>query len=173
MPLITIRSAQQEDLPAIIAIEQQCFPPAEAATAETFLQRWNTFRENFFVAVNQAGQVIGFINGCTYDQPELPDQLYHDCTLHNPHGAYQTIFGLDVLPAYRRQGIAARLMTQMIEHSRQQGRTGIVLTCKDHMVAYYQRLGYQLQGRSASTHGGASWNDMVLLFADQTNSTMM
>jgi predicted GNAT family N-acyltransferase len=45
----------------------------------------------------------------------------------------------------------------------------VVLTCKDHLVHYYASFGFQCQGISASTHGGAVWNDMVLTFAAAQN----
>lgn len=71
---INIRLASQEDLPQIIEIEQLCFPPTEVATKEDFIKRFETFSENFFVAVIDE-KIIGFINGCTTNQPLLPDEL--------------------------------------------------------------------------------------------------
>ncbi|MFR3910591.1 MAG: GNAT family N-acetyltransferase [Clostridium paraputrificum] len=47
-----------------------------------------------------------------------PDELYHDTSLHNPNGAYQTVFGLDVLPKYRRNGIAENLLNYFIQISK-------------------------------------------------------
>ena len=103
---LVIRNAQPEDVEEMIAIEHICFPPAEAADAQSICERYAAFPENFFVA-ELDGSVVGFVNGCTTDEPTLPDELYHDVSLHKPYGAYQTVFGLDVLPAYRNQGIAA------------------------------------------------------------------
>lgn len=34
------------------------------------------------------GKVIGFVNGCTTDKPELPDELYHNCSLHKADTDY-------------------------------------------------------------------------------------
>ena len=121
------------------------------------------FKENFFVAIED-GEVVGFINGCTTNSPELPDELYHDTSLHNPNGAYQTVFGLDVLPKYRRNGIAENLLNYFIQISKARGKKGIVLTCKDYLVHYYKKFGFEHKGVSASSHGGAKWNDMVLIF---------
>ena len=158
-----IRLAKPSELEEIIEIEQECFPPAEAASANDFIERFGAFPENFIVAIIN-GHVIGFINGCTTDSPQLPDELYHDTSLHKPNGAYQTVFGLDVLPSYRNQGIAAKLLTYLITLSKERGKMGMVLTCKDHLVPYYQKFGFQHQGISASSHGGSKWNDMILQF---------
>lgn len=160
-----IRLAQIEDLDAIIEIETICFPVEEAASKETITERFNVFMENFVVAEDD-GQVIGFINGCCYCELSLPDELYHDSSLHDKDGAYQTVFGLDVLPAYRKNGVAKQLIDYFIALAKQRNKKGIALTCKDHLVHYYERFGFVHQGVSDSTHGGAKWNDMHLIFED-------
>lgn len=48
--------------------------------------------------------------GAIIDEPIIRDAHYHDAGLHNPEGAYQSVFGLDVDPAFRRQGIAEKLL---------------------------------------------------------------
>ena len=158
-----IRLANENDIEAMIQIEQIGFPPAEAAKEEDIRERFRVFPENFIVA-EKDGKVIGFVNGCTTNQPELPDELYHDVSLHKPDGTYQTVFGLNVLPEYRREGIAALLVNELIRLSKERGRKGIVLTCKDHLVHYYEKFGFEHQGVSASVHGGSKWNDMLLIF---------
>lgn len=156
-----IRQAKIEDLKEIIYIENKCFPESEAAKEEDIRKRFNAFSENFVVAVKNE-KVVGFINGCTTDSPELPDELYHDASLHKKDGRYQTVFGLDVLPEYRRCGIATKLLNYFIEISKKRGREGIILTCKDHLIDYYMKFGFKHCGVSSSSHGGAKWNDMIL-----------
>lgn len=161
-----IRQATKKDIPTLITIEKECFPPLEAATPKSIYERFETFPECFLVAeVNE--QVVGFINGCMTNQPNLPDKLYHQASLHNPQGAYQTVFGLDVLPDYQHQGIATALMKQLIELTQKRHLKGMVLTCKNHLIHYYERFGFVHQGVSQSLHGGALWNDMLLLFDEK------
>lgn len=160
---INIRLASQEDLPQIIEIEQLSFPPTEVATKEDFIKRFETFSEIFFVTVIDE-KIIGFINGCTTNQPLLPDELYHNPSIHQPTGDYQTVFGLDVLPEYRKQGVATQLLNHLIKVTKERNKKGIILTSKHHIVPYYKKFGFKHQGISASFHGGATWNDMLLLF---------
>ena len=40
------------------------------------------------------------------------------------------IFGVNTLPDYRRRGYAARLIEALIADAKEQGRRGVVLTCK-------------------------------------------
>ena len=158
-----LRLAKESDITRIAEIESQCFPEAEAATLQIFKERFAIFPESFFVLeVNE--EIVGHINGCINDSPILPDELYSNSSLHCPNGKYQTVFGLVVTPKHQRKGYASLLTKHLIEVSKKRGQTGMVLTCKDHLVAFYQRHGFSHQGKSASSHGGVSWNDMLLIF---------
>ena len=39
---------------------------------------------------------------------------------------------------------------------------GFILTCKDHLIPFYESCGFKFVKVSASTHGNAKWNDMVI-----------
>ena len=160
---VLIRNAKKEEAALLAQIEAECFPAAEAAGKQDIEARMDVFEDCFFVAETN-GKIVGFINGAVANEASLPDQMYHDASLHDPNGAYQTVFGLDVLPAYRRNGIAGRLLERMIHHARECQRKGVVLTCKDHLVHYYAGFGFKHCGVADSTHGGAKWNEMKLLF---------
>lgn len=160
---VLIRNAKKEEAALLAQIEAECFPAAEAAGKQDIEARMDVFEDCFFVAETNR-KIVGFINGAVAKEASLPDQMYHDASLHDPNGAYQTVFGLDVLPAYRRNGIAGRLLERMIHHARECQRKGVVLTCKDHLVHYYAGFGFKHCGVADSTHGGAKWNEMKLLF---------
>lgn len=155
-----IRRAAPEDLPAICRIEAICFPAAEAADPESLSARFATFPEQFFVAA-QGENILGFINGMVTDEQTIRDEMFEKPELHNPRGSYQSIFGLDVLPEHQRKGIAADLMNALLAAARNEGRKGAILTCKDHLIHYYERFGFRNLGVSASVHGGAVWYDML------------
>lgn len=160
---IMIRNAKPEEWELLAGIEAECFPPAEAASREEIQKRMAVFPENFFVAeVN--GRIAGFINGGTTDKPYLPDEMYHDISLHKPEGAYQTVFGLNVLPDYRHKGIAGKLLDYMNEKSRARGKQGVILTCKKHLLGFYEKHGYVNYGPADSAHGNAQWYDMRNIF---------
>ena len=110
------------------------------------------------------GRIIGFINGAVTDEKTIADKMFEDISLHDPDGAFQSIFGLDVIEEYRHMGVASRLMEAMIETAGKQGRKGLILTCKDRLIGYYEKFGYVNMGVSKSVHGGAVWYDMVLEF---------
>lgn len=161
---VTIRNGNYEEAGQLAQIEASCFPKEEAATGEAILSRMKAFPENFYVAETEEKEIIGFINGACTDSPKLPDEMYHDASLHIPGGAYQTVFGLNVLPAYRRRGIAQRLLETLIRKAQERGCKGVVLTCKEHLVHYYEKFGFVNQGVADSVHGGAVWYEMRLTF---------
>lgn len=69
-----IRQARPDDLPAIAALEARGFPPAEAASPESFAARFAVFPHCFFVA-EDAGVIVGHINGCMTDFTTCRDEL--------------------------------------------------------------------------------------------------
>lgn len=160
----TIRNVKAEDLDQVTEVEALCFPAAEAATEESFRKRIDTFPESFLVAENESGKIIGFINGCVTDERTIRDEMFEDSGLHRADGMYQSIFGLDVIPEYRRQGVAADLMNHLIQTAKARGKKGMILTCKDRLIHYYEKFGYRSLGISGSVHGGAVWYDMLLEF---------
>lgn len=157
-----IRNAAIEEGAILAGIEAACFPPAEAASREAVLERIEVFPENFFVAETE-GRIIGFINGGNTDEPILPDEFYRDITMHKPDGAYQTVFGLNVLSEYRRRGIGEQLVRRYVEAARERGKKGVILTCKEEKIHFYEKIGFTCHGVADSCHGGAVWYDMKLL----------
>lgn len=163
MENILIRMARPEEAGLLAEIEGICFPPSEAASPEQIEERMKTFPENF-VTAEADGKPVGFINGGTTDRPYLPDEMYHDVSLHIPGGDYQTVFGLNVLPEYRHRGIAGKLVDYFVELAGSRGKKGVVLTCKERLIGFYEKHGFQYYGESDSSHGGARWYDMRNIF---------
>lgn len=160
---ISIRKVKADDLEVVTYVEATCFPEAEAATKESLKNRIETFPNSFFVA-ELDGKIIGFVNGAVTNDTVIRDELFSDSSLHIEDGAYQAIFGLDVMPEYRNQGVARQLMNHIIEVAKRQERKGVILTCKDKLIHYYSKFGFVNKGISQSVHGGAEWYDMILKF---------
>lgn len=159
-----IRTATWDDLEAISAVEAACFPAAEAASGEDFAARLKVYPQYFWLLEDEDGTLVSFINGMVTDEMTIRDEQYADASFHNAQGAWQTVFGVNTLPQYRKQGLAAQVMERVIADARSQGRKGCILTCKDALIHYYEKFGYRNYGLSASQHGGAVWYDMRLEF---------
>ena len=158
-----IRKGTLKDLEAIAAVEAACFPAAEAATAEEFAGRLQQYGDHFWL-LWEGERLLAFVDGFCTDWPDLTDEMYADASLHRENGAWQMIFGVNTIPACRRQGYAGQLLQQAIADARAQGRKGLILTCKEALVHYYAKFGFVNEGVSGSTHGGVVWYQMRLKF---------
>lgn len=160
---MTIRTATEQDLDAIAAVEAECFPAAEAATREEFAERIRFYGSHFWLLFEE-DMLVAFVDGMVTDAADLTDAMYSDASLHDENGAWQMIFGVNTLPEYRCRGLAGQLLNAAIADAKQQGRKGLVLTCKDKLVHYYAKFGFSDEGVSGSTHGGVVWYQMRLTF---------
>lgn len=158
-----IRNAKIQDLDRITAVEDLCFPKAEAATKESFRARLSVYPDHFWV-LEENGDIISMINGMVTNEEFLKDEMYENATLHDEDGAWQMIFGLDTIPEYRHKGHAEQLMRYVIDTAQKQGRKGLVLTCKEKLIHYYEKFGFENEGVAESVHGGSVWYHMRLSF---------
>ena len=137
-----IRTASIRDLDDIAQVEALCFPPAEAADRASIQRRLSVFPDRFWL-LWEGDTLVSFVNGMLTDTPDLADEMYEDAALHAPSGAWQMIFGVDTIPAFRRQGCAEQLLNHVIEQCKRENRRGLVLTCKEHLLHYYAKFGFQ------------------------------
>ena len=151
------------DLDDITSVESVCFPVLEAATKEEFEQRIKYYGNHFWLMFDE-GKLIAFVDGFVTDEADLTDDMYENASMHNENGAWQMIFGVNTLPSYRKHGYAGELIKRAITDAKEQGRKGLVLTCKDRLISYYARFGFKNEGVSESVHGNVVWNQMRLTF---------
>lgn len=156
-----IRTATINDLKVIAEVETECFPKSEAAAEKDFKDRLSVYPNHFWL-LEDAGKLVGFVNGMVTNEDDLRDEMYQNARLHNEDGKWQMIFGVATIPLYRRQGCAEKIIKQVIEDAKAQKRKGLVLTCKDKLVHYYSKFGFVDEGISNSEHGGVVWHKMRL-----------
>lgn len=163
--MLTIRTANLDDLDAITNVEAKCFPVSEAATREQFYDRLKFYASHFWLMLDDE-KLIAFVDGPVTDSRNLTDEMYAHAEFHNEHGKWQMIFGVNTIPGYRRHGHAGELIKRAINDARSQCREGLVLTCKRELVKYYAKFGFVNEGLSSSVHGGATWYQMRLTFPE-------
>ena len=156
-----IKYAVPEDIPALAAVERECFPAAEAASKEEIAARVHAYGKHFWLLFEDE-KLIAFVDGMTTNQKDLTDDMYENASLHDESGAWQMIFGVNTIPSHRRQGYAGLLIRQAIEDARTQQRKGLVLTCKEALIHYYAGFGFKNEGISESVHGNVTWYQMRL-----------
>ncbi len=160
---MTIRLATPKDAEAIAELESICFPAAEAAGRETFEKRLNVYPRHFALA-EENGKIISLVNGLATDKEDLTDEMFADTSYHCEKGDWQMIFGVETHPDYQNRHVASDLLEFFIKKAKEEGRKGVVLTCKENLVGFYEKFGFVSEGVSSSTHGDVVWYQMRIKF---------
>jgi len=155
------RNIRLEEAEEAAEIERVCFPPNEACSKEMILERVTKAPELFLVAIDKhTGEMAGFLNGIATNEYSFRDEFFKDANLHDPNGRNIMLLGLDVIPKYRKQGLARELMYRYLRRERENGRNLILLTCIQSKVKMYKKMGFRDEGIANSTWGGIQWHEM-------------
>lgn len=155
------RTIRPDETEQAVEIEQICFPPNEACSEAHMKERIAAAPELFLVAVDrETGRIAGFLNGLATDETRFRDEFFTDVSLHDPKGKNIMLLGLDVLPQYRRQGLARELVSRYREREWANGREELFLTCLKEKVEMYQKFGFEDHGIADSSWGGEEWHEM-------------
>ena len=138
-----------------------CFPPEEAKPMKIMCSFTRKIPEQFLVAVDRKnGRVAGFLCGIGSDEKNVNDEFFTDTRRHDPAARTEYLLGLDILPEYRRQGLAKELLRLYGIWSQVRGRHRMVLTAHKEKVGMYEKLGFTDLGVSGSKWGGGTWHEM-------------
>lgn len=155
------RNIRADEAKQAAEIERICFPPNEACSEKMMRERVAKAPDLFLVAVDrQTGKIAGFLNGLATDEFSFRDEFFTDANLHNPNGRNIMLLGLDVLPEYRRRGLARELMYEYLRREREKERRIILLTCLASKVKMYKKMGFRDEGLADSSWGGEKWHEM-------------
>ena len=135
------RNILPEESDQAVSIEKICFPPNEACSETMMKERVARAPDLFLVAVDKnTGKLAGFLNGLSTNEASLRDEFFTNAGLYNPSGENIMVLGLDVLPEYRRQGLAKEMMYRYLNREREKGRKRVILTCLDEKVKMYEKM---------------------------------
>lgn len=164
MPLnerFEFRNILSEEADQAVAIEQICFPANEACSEEMMKDRIAAAKDLFLVAVDREnGKIAGSLNGLATDEDTFRDEFFTNAKLHNPDGSNIMLLGLDVLPEYRKQGLAREIVFQYLRRECEKNRRKIILTCLKSKIKMYEKMGFQNLGIAQSTWGAEQWYEM-------------
>lgn len=158
--VLRVRSVTMEDLPRCAAIEEICFPAAQAASRQTIEARIRSYPGHILAGVYE-DEIVGYVMGPVIDRLYIEDEMFADTACHSEENPYQAVFALAVVPAFQRRGIGGQLLHAMVELARKEGRRAVTLTCLQEKIRFYEALGFVNHGISASVHGGVQWYNMV------------
>lgn len=158
-----IRHAVFSDAERLAEIEAASYPAAEGASLQAIQKRILAYPEHFWILEKEEG-IVAFVNGMCTNERDLQDRMYEDAGMHREDGSWQMIFSVVTAPEQRHRGYASEVLKQVIADAGKDGRLGVVLTCKEKLLAFYAQFGFLHEGISASVHGNVQWHQMRLTF---------
>lgn len=92
----------------------------------------------------------------------LPDAEEKNYVGHEDQGTTVALHSLAVKAEHQRKRVGSTLMKSYIQRIKEaQIADRVALLAHDHMVPFYEALGFENCGPSACTFGGGGWFDMV------------
>lgn len=158
------RTIKPEEADEAADVEQTCFSPNEACLRENMKDRIRAAADLFLIAIDRkTGKIAGFLNGIATDEYNFRDEFFTDAGIHNPKGKNIMLLGLDVLPEYRKQGLARELVYAYCRREQDRDRKRLILTCHENKIKMYSKFGFRDIGESASQWGGEKWREMEII----------
>lgn len=130
------------DAAAIDAIVAELYGP------DRFADRLAGRSDLVLVAVDEAGELVGFVDGALVNERPLTAEIYW----------------LHVAPARRGEGVSDHLLGQFYDHARDRGARrvrGMVLAGNEDGVAYYAAKGFDRVDAREVAVGGQSHEELV------------
>lgn len=155
---LKIRKAESKDIDRITEIELNCFPPAEAASEEKYLWRLETYPEYLLVG-EVKGKIESVVCMIPMAAPVITDEIFE--MEKQPQGDVAAVLSVMTAPDGQKQGYAGQMLEAASVRACELGMRSMALTCKERLIHYYSKYGFEKIGVSASVHGGAVWYDMV------------
>mmetsp|Transcript_8371 Transcript_8371/g.13560 ORF Transcript_8371/g.13560 Transcript_8371/m.13560 type:complete len:476 (+) Transcript_8371:321-1748(+) len=148
------------DLKRVIDLESKSYPEDEAASKESVVERWKNASEYFMVAKDEE-EIIGFVNGTCSDGIELEEE---NMSKHVAGGRTLCVHSVVVDERFQRQGAAFGMLSEYVERIRaeQVQVERIVLISKEHLVPFYESVGFINGGLSHIVHGKDPWYELYL-----------
>ncbi len=143
-------------------LEQESYPPDEAASLERMAMRTERAGELFCVLLRGEEEVLGFVNA-TACRGELTAETMAS---HDPLGDCLCIHSVVISAKERRQGLAGGLLAHYMRHAASLNRFKTAhLLCKPELVPLYERYGgFACEGPSRVVHGSTPWVDCSFRF---------
>lgn len=115
------------------------FPGGRGSNQRRVCKRLQHYSDHFWLMF-EGEKLIAFVDGFVTDEADLTDEMYEKAELHNEHGAWQMIFGVNTIPACRRHGYAGELICRAIQDAKKQGRKVLYLRVRTGWFHIMQNL---------------------------------
>ncbi|KAJ7472268.1 acyl-CoA N-acyltransferase [Mycena galericulata] len=168
---LTFKPVPSEDLPRAIKIENDGFPPDEAATLEAFQLRQRLAKDLFLGAYQRADtgsddRLVGYVCSTLSSDAAL---THESMATHVPGASSVCIHSVCISPACQRQGVGLKLLREYIARLETSHREKsapykrVLLITHEYLRPFYEKAGFEWVGRSAVVHGSQPWYEMRII----------
>ncbi|KAJ3576014.1 hypothetical protein NP233_g702 [Leucocoprinus birnbaumii] len=166
-PELLFDLVQPDEVPDALSIEIEGFPPDEAADLEKLKYRQEVASDLFLGAfIARSGnkrKIIGYI--CSTLSPSKT--LTHDSmSTHVPGTSTVCIHSICIQKAWRKKGIATRLLNEYVSRLRLRAEAGsvpyerVALISHQELIPFYETAGFINIGKSDVVHGALPWYEL-------------
>ncbi|HFI0150722.1 TPA: GNAT family N-acetyltransferase [Streptococcus suis] len=155
-----IRFAKRTDLPAIVSLEQENFEPNELIADQVLAYYVENLSQTCLVMESDRQELVGYLLARPTTENRVTDDIFYQLEETEEEANYLAIASLSIAPKFKGQGVGTLLLAALKELVVIQGYRGISLTCKDHLLRYYEMNGFEDCGLSESQFGNQQWYDM-------------
>ncbi|OWY40718.1 GNAT family N-acetyltransferase [Xenophilus sp. AP218F] len=161
---IALRRMQPLDLPAVLKVQQRCYPPHLLESPEALASRQQLSPDTCWVAAS-SGKLLGYLFAHPW-RGETPPKL--NVELRQLPADADTLFIHDLAlhPDARGHGVAPRLVEQALRQARQRGLRYTRLVAVEGAAPYWQRFGYRsyrIPGYGLGAYGDSAVSMQCLL----------
>ncbi|WP_239565681.1 GNAT family N-acetyltransferase [Paenibacillus sacheonensis] len=156
-----LRMIRSDELQTAHELELACYPLEAAATREAFTFRQQHF-PGYFWSAWRNGELIGLACGVRTADSSCGSDEVKSAHGSDPNGRHLCVLSVAVARQHRGHGVGGALMEALIGQASAAGLELVVLMCEEHLIEFYERLGFECEGLSASEHGGLQWHEMKL-----------
>ncbi|MBY5022197.1 GNAT family N-acetyltransferase [Streptococcus suis] len=155
-----LRYAEIKDLEAIVALEQENFEPKEQIANQVLAYYVESLPQTCLVMESDQQELVGYLLARPTTENRVTDNIFYQLEETEEEANYLAIASLSIAPNFKGQGVGTLLLAALKELAVIQGYRGVSLTCKDHLLRYYEMNGFEDCGVSDSQFGGQVWYDM-------------
>lgn len=154
------RIASASDLDLLYEAEKRCFK-GDSLNEEDLEAMLEHFPEHFLLLYKD-DVFLGYLISCPSSLERFEDILFQGKACEE-EGYHLYLLGLGVLPEHQGKGYGRILIERLKEEALKQKREKIILTCKEDLVPFYSRYGFETAGDSLSSFAGKRWKEMTLV----------
>ncbi|WP_165822400.1 GNAT family N-acetyltransferase [Paenibacillus montanisoli] len=155
----TLRPIKCDELDAAHRLELACYTPEAAASREAFAFRQKHF-PGYFWSAWQGGELIGLCCGVLSSESSCENDAVKSAHSEDIDGKHLVVLSVAVDPDRRLGGVGTALMKALLRQAEFDRLQSVALMCEPHLIAFYEGLGFEYIGVSASQHGGIEWHEM-------------